>query len=220
MIRRNVLAFVLVLAAADAAADAVAVAALPGGAPASSEALSEEWRPVREVSGVPVEARPTKTGFDVHRGRVEVCTDMSSLEHFVIDPSRFTDWVAYTRSARLLDVRDGSAIYYVRSTTPWPLKDRDMIYRISRIDSNSSIGGLRLSLTGLPDYAPTEENAERIRAAAGEWQLVPSASAIDVSYELYLDPGRVPRFLANQRLAAAVGQTLANLAAHFPCAES
>ena len=57
----------------------------------------------------------------------------------------------------------------------------------------------------------------RIRSAAGEWQLLPGDKGIDVSYELYLDPGRVPRSLANQRLAAAVGQTLANLAARFPC---
>lgn len=110
-----------------------------------------------------------------------------------------------------------------------------MVYRISRApaadgapaaggepaaDGAPEAGGVRLSLTGLPDYTPVENSAARIRAASGEWRLVPSPSGIDVSYELYLDPGRVPRFLANQRLADAVGQTLANLAARFPCAES
>ena len=69
----------------------------------------------------------------------------------------------------------------------------------------------------MPDYTPPSDNAARIRSAAGEWRLLPGATGIDVSYELFVDPGRVPRFAANQRLATAVGQTLANLAARFPC---
>jgi len=122
--------------------------------------------------------------------------------------------VAYTRSARLLEHSGETAIYYVRSTTPWPLKDRDMVYRIERTPAPE---GMRLSLTGLPEYTPPDASATRIRSASGEWRLTPSPAGIDVSYELYVDPGGVPRFLANQRLAAAVGQTLANLAARFPC---
>lgn len=220
MMLRYALAVVLLLAATTAAADAGSVVALPvvpaGSAPLPAPAATD-WQPVRQVSGVPVEARPTETGFDVHRGRVQVCTDLASLEDYVGDPSRFADWVAYTRSARLLERSSETAVYYVRSTTPWPLKDRDMVYRISRAPA---VDGLRLSLTGLPDYTPVQESVTRIRSASGEWRLVPSASGIDVSYELYVDPGRVPRFLANQRLADAVGQTLANLAARFPCAES
>lgn len=188
---------------------------MAGGGPTQTPAFTE-WQPVRQVSGVPVEARHTETGFDVHRARVQVCTDLSSLENFVVDPSRFADWVAYTRSARLLERSGDSAVYYVRSTTPWPLKDRDMVYRISRAPAAD---GLRLSLTGLPDYTPVEDSATRIRSATGEWRLVPSDSGIAVSYELFVDPGKVPRFLANQRLADAVGQTLANLAARFPCAK-
>jgi len=188
---------------------------MPSSAPTPvAAAPADAWQPVREVSGVPVEARPTDSGFDVHRGRVQVCTDLTSLEDYVVDPSRFADWVAYTRSARLLEHSGETAIYYVRSTTPWPLKDRDMVYRIERTPAPD---GMRLSLTGLPDYSPPETSATRIRSASGEWRLTTSPTGIDVSYELYVDPGGVPRFLANQRLAAAVGQTLANLAARFPC---
>lgn len=183
---------------------------------AAAAARAGTWEPVREIAGVPVEAQETDSGFDVHRGRVQVCTDLASLENYVIDASHFVDWVAYTKSARLLEHTDEAAVYYVRSTTPWPLQDRDMIYRIARAPAPE---GLKLELTGLPDYAPPDKSATRIRAAAGEWRLLPSATGIDVSYELYLDPGRVPRYLANQRLAAAVGQTLANLAARFPCGQ-
>lgn len=183
----------------------------PGSSPVQT---MPSWQPARDVAGVAVEGRPTDSGFDAHRARIHVCTDMSSLAEFVVDPSRFSEWVAFTRSARLLDKTEGSAVYYVRSVTPWPLKDTDMVYRITRAPTPE---GLRLSLIGLPDYSPPERDTTRLRSADGEWRLLPGDQGIDVSYELYVDPGRVPRSLANQRLATAVGQTLANLAAQFPC---
>jgi hypothetical protein len=176
---------------------------------------SEDWKPVRKVEGVPVESRPTDSGFNVHRGVTSVCANLTALEGFVADTSRFPDWIPFTRSARLLDESDSGYVYYVRSTTPWPLKDRDMVYRIAREKSEDPV--VRLVVTGLPDYQPPEKNAERIRVAAGEWRLEPIPGGTRVSYELYVDPGSVPAYFANRRLATVVGQTLANLAAQFPC---
>lgn len=176
---------------------------------------SGDWKPLRSVNGVPVESRSTESGFNAHRGVTSICADLAALEGFVADTSRFRDWIPYTRSARLLDESDAGYIYYVRSKTPWPLKDRDMVYRIARQESEGPV--IRLVVTGLPDYQPPEENAERIRVAAGEWRLEPITGGTRVGYELYVDPGSVPAYFANRRLATVVGQTLANLAAQFPC---
>jgi len=179
---------------------------------------AEEWKLVRTIEGVAVEARPTESGFNVHRGETRVCTDLAALESFVADTSRFQDWIPYTRSARLLDRSPTDVVYYVRTTTPWPLKDRDMVYRISREESD--VDGIKLLITGLPDYWPISDKAERIRAATGQWQLTPADSGIRVRYELYVHPGAAPAFVANRRLATVVGQTLANLASQFPCTRS
>jgi len=176
---------------------------------------TEDWSPSRKVDGVPVEFRPTESGFHVHRAEVSVCADLATLESFVADTSRFPEWIPFTRSARLLDDSEGAYVYYVRSTTPWPAKDRDMIYRITR--EAASENSIRLVMTGLPDYQPPEETAERIRTAEGAWHLTLVEDHTRVSYELYVDPGSVPAFLANRRLATVVGRTLANLSAEFPC---
>lgn len=174
-----------------------------------------DWRPARWVDGVAVESHPTESGFDVHRGETAVCADLGTLEVFVEDTSRFPEWLPFTRSARLLKASEEGFVYYVRSTTPWPMKDRDMVYRITRRDAGPD--AVLLELTGLPDYAPPEEDVERILAAEGEWRLAPSGNRTRVSYELYLNPGGVPAYFANRRLAVVVGRTLANLAAQFPC---
>jgi hypothetical protein len=168
------------------------------------------------VDGIAVEFRPTESGFNMHRGEAFVCTDIASLERFVADAARFPDWIPYTLSARQLDRTEAGAVYYVLTSTPWPLKDRDMIYRISRLEGDYQ--GLHLLLTGLPEYEPPIEHVERIRAAEGEWRLVPEGVGVRVGYELFVDPGSAPRFLANRRLANVVGKTLANLSAQFPCA--
>lgn len=188
---------------------------------AAAHASAEGWVPVREVEGVAVEARPTDSGYHEHRGEAAVCAEMGALEDFVADTSRFADWIPYTRSARLLDASGSDFVYYVRSTTPWPLKDRDMVYQITR-HSETEDGvaeGVHLSVLGLPDYHPEEKNVTRIREAAGQWHLLQQDDGIDVSYQLYVHPGSVPAFAANRRLATVVGKTLANLAAQFPCAQ-
>ena len=187
------------------------------GLTASACALAEGWVPVRDVEGVAVEARQTDSGYHEHRGEAAVCAEMGALEDFVADTSRFADWIPYTRSARLLDSSGSAFVYYVRSTTPWPLKDRDMVYQITRHPEIDE--GVHLSVLGLPDYHPEERNVTRIREAAGQWHLLQEEDEINVSYQLYVNPGSVPAFAANRRLAAVVGKTLANLAAQFPCTQ-
>ena len=182
---------------------------------AAGQAAAGGWMPGRQVEGVAMEYRTTTSGFHEHRGETLLCADLHALEAFVADTSRFPEWVPYTRSARLLDSSDQAFVYYVRSTTPWPMQDRDMVYEITRYDEAD--GSVRLDVVGLPDFYPEEQNVTRIREAAGEWRLLEEAEVISVRYQLYVDPGRVPAFAANRRLASVVGKTLANLAAHFPC---
>ena len=187
-----------------------AIAAAPG--------WTSGWSEVREIDGVMVEARPTASGFNEHRGAVRVCTELPVLEAFVADPERFHEWLPYTRHAELLERTDEHLIYYVRSRSPWPLKDRDMVYRISRQAGSGQ--GVILELVGLPDYAPARSGAAPIKAAAGRWQLTESGAGLSVRYQLFVDPGAVPAFAANGRTASSVGKTLANLAALFPCAQT
>ncbi|MEM8768388.1 MAG: hypothetical protein AAGE43_13135 [Pseudomonadota bacterium] len=184
-----------------------------------SDAQADEgWAAARQVAGVPVESRPTDSGFHEHRGAIAVCTDLDGLESFVADTSQFADWIPFTRSVELLSSSENDFVYYVRSTTPWPLNDRDMVYRVTRGPTTNE--GLKLSMVGLPDYQHPAQNATRLVAAEGQWRLWPAADVINVEYQLYVHPGGVPAFAANRRLATVVGRTLANLAARFPCTTS
>ena len=205
---------VLLLAGSGLLASPLVRAAQPAGA-GQVKAAGQEWQKGRKVDGVQVYHRPTTTAIREHRAETLVCTELTALEAFVSDAGHFTEWVPFTRSARLLERMPDQIVYYVRSITPWPLADRDMIYRVRRLPDGGGV--VRLELTGLPDFRPEVEGATRIRSARGAWLLVPEARGVRVSYQLLVDPGAVPAFVANRRLASVVGQTLANLAARFPC---
>ena len=186
---------------------------MPGGFSAATGL--DAWSAAGTIDGIEVLARPSGSGFDAHRAEVLVCADMMTLEAFVEDTSRFKEWVPYTREVTLLASDARSVTYYVRTSTPWPMRDRDMVYRLSRIVHPGV--GLRIAVSGLPEHINEIPGVVRMRSASGEWWLRPAGEGLRVSYELHVDPGPVPRFLANQRLAAAVGRTLANLEKQFPC---
>lgn len=173
------------------------------------------WTDAGEVSGIPIEWRPSHVGQRAYRGAASVCTSLESLRDFVTDPSRFDQWIPFTEEARAVPGRDDQHRYYLRTSAPWPFKSRDMVYALSTRASDDA--ALRLVVAGLPDAVPERDDAVRMRAAEGGWVLAPDDGAIAVSFELAVDPGRVPAFFVNRRLAAMVGGTLANLTERFPC---
>jgi len=178
-------------------------------------AADDEWRPVGTYDGVVVEAAKGAAGFDAHRASVVVCTTLDEISAFIADADNFHKWVAFTQEARLLDSDGERTLYYHRSSAPWPVRDRDMIYELQpRFDE---AGNLHIRMRGLPDYLPEQPGVVRMRMVEGEWLFAPDRGEVRVQLTVDADPGPIARFLANRRLAATVGYTLANLAKQFPC---
>jgi len=186
---------------------------------AISASAADDWEPVRVVRGVQVDARPMPgSPFAEHRGTVAVCAQLDTLEGYVADTSQFQEWVPDTEEVRVLEHSENSQTYYLRTHTPWPLRSRDMIYRLTREPAADS-DEVRIDVTGLPDYLPEQPGAVRMRSASGEW-ILRKATNVVVSFRLHVDPGWVPAVFANRRLAGSVGETLANLAERFSCSGS
>ncbi len=174
------------------------------------------WDDDRSVAGVALESRPTASGFDEVRGRVTVCTDVAALQQFVGDPQRFDEWIPFTEEARALAKEGDGERYYLRTATPWPMRSRDLIYRVDPRPAAAD-GTLRIDLVGEPDALPPQPGSVRMDGASGAWTLQPGAAGVDVALQMTVDPGRVPALFANRRLAATVGQMLANLRDRFRC---
>lgn len=181
---------------------------------ASAEA---DWLVARTLEAVKVEARATPSGFKIHRGEVLLCTEIANLKAYIADTSRFHEWIPDVHQARLLDVSDNSVIYHMTTKTPWPLKPRDMYYQLTDMGLANESFEVGIAVEGLPRYQPETDDAVRMREVKGEWHIVAEGNGLRVRHQLYVDPGNVPKFFANRRLAASLAMTLINLSRQFQC---
>jgi hypothetical protein len=194
-----------------------AVALLAAGLAAGLAAATEDnWSPAGKTRGVTLDSRPTPAGYRAYRGSVRVCTDLRGLQRFVADASRLHEWIPYTEEARALPGQRRWERYYLRTSAPWPFKSRDMVYRLVP-EPAGEVGTIHIRLEGLPDALPEREDAVRMTSADGRWTLTPRDGHIRVALSLAVNPGPVPTFFANRRMAATVAGTLTNLAEQFPC---
>ena len=184
---------------------------------ASAFAGEADWEPVRKVHGVEVEGLMMPSGFRSHRARVAVCTDLSDLRAFISDTSRFSEWIPDLAEVRLLEQTDDAVIYYMRSKAPWPVKDRDMVYRLSGLPGLEDDATVALAIEGLPERVPEAEGAYRMHEVAGQWRIWERGDRLEVLQQIYLNPGDVPRMFANRSMSASLARTLSNLVARFPC---
>jgi hypothetical protein len=189
------------------------------------------WQHAGSVRGVAVEAQPTAAGFDAHRAVTTVCTGFEPLLDYLSDASQIRNWLPYTESARQLDAGADAdphvRLFYVRTEAPWPLRPRDMIYRVYLTDAAGDIATaadldasgkpLQMALEGVPEFLPPQPDAVRMRSAEGAWTFRREGERIRVELRLRMDPGSVPRRMANRRIRSAVGGALANLHQRFPC---
>lgn len=185
----------------------------------SVQAQGVDWRPVYSVDAVTVEAARTDSGFDRHRGRVALCGDLEDVVSFAADVDGYPNWVAHTRQARLIDRGSERRVFYLQNSAPWPMRPRDMIYELvpEVIDAHK----VRVQMIGMPDALPPEEGVVRMELADGEWLFTADdAGELEVQLSLYVLPGRAPKLFANRRFAHMIGDTLAALAARFPCSTS
>ena len=171
------------------------------------------------VDDIAVEARVEASGFNRHRATTAVCADIMALERFVEDIDQFPEWVHDTLAVEVLEQEEGRVSYYVKTAAPWPFKPRDMIYEL-RLEPDVAPEEIVIHVTGMPDALPPRDGAVRMAAADGEWRLRDLGRAVEVSFSLYVDAGKVPRYFANRRASRGLGKTLSNLRRAFPCTDT
>jgi hypothetical protein len=117
------------------------------------------------------------------------------------DFGSYGKWVHQLAEMEVLHKSD-ELDYVVRQVlnTPWPIPKREMIVRTALHASEE--GALALTMTGMPDYAPSRPDFHRVREARGVWILMPvEGGKVHVTFVMHLDPGNdIPPALSNAAL--------------------
>jgi hypothetical protein len=181
----------------------------PGGAP---------WKPFAASGDVSVYTRPfASSDYPEVRASGTVCATLPELVAFVEDVARFDAWIPDTDEARLL-ARPSSRdrIYYIRTSMPWPVKHRDMIYRLTESTASRSAGAVSVTIAGEPDYLPAYPNVVRMTAVTGRWTFVEADGATRIDLVMHIEPGgNVPQWLANRRIIGTPTKMIENLQHQF-----
>ena len=175
----------------------------------------EGWQERVNAEGLRVETRAVSgSEFKAFRASVVVPATRAAVRARLQAVDRYPDWFPDTPEAKVLEVfEEGGWASYVRTSLPWPLKDRDAVYvsRLTELEDRD-----RIDVDTDPELVPERGNAVRIREAKGYWELRDVEGGTLVYWEFHLEPGgKVPSGLANARVVATPRGALEGLRAFF-----
>ncbi len=177
-------------------------------------AAEEDWKLRFDEGGVRVETRAVAgSKYKTFRARTVVAADPEAVLARLRDIDSYPDWFPDTLEARRVEDGDDTWANYVVTDTPWPVKNRDAIYRnvLQREDSH-----LRINISADPGALPETDDAVRVPQAGGFWDLQAVDGGTMVHWEFHLEPGgSIPSGLANARVVETPKRALQALQAFF-----
>ncbi|MCO4807291.1 MAG: hypothetical protein KC456_11950 [Flavobacteriales bacterium] len=131
------------------------------------------------------------------------------LKHMDEHPEAFPD----TKEIRILErPNDSTQIQYALTDAPWPVSDRDGIYKLV-FQYNKKTGQLVTKAKALPTYLPEIEDVVRIALSDTYWIATPiDEKSIKLEYIVHADPGgNIPEWLANTAAVDVPFDTFINI---------
>lgn len=159
---------------------------------------------IRRVEGSPVLE---------YKGEMTVNQDLEKVLAFYEDYSQMPNWFDQCLESRLLDKKsENEKILYFAIDLPWPVNDRDAVYRRIR-SKNSETGAVEFALSEFPEYKfPLYPGRVRMPEIHGIWRFTPlEGGKTRVYYQQHGNPGGfIPPVLMNQLVVSIPYKTLKN----------
>lgn len=136
------------------------------------------------------------SGLPEFKGVTKIAAPMSSLVAVLRDVEEYPNLFPGTKAAKLLENGKDKQICYMHYGCPFPVSDRDGIYR-SSFFQDVKAGISSFSFVALPDYLPTNSDKVRINNSKGLWTLtLQSDGSVEVVFQQYADlGGNIPNWL-------------------------
>jgi len=179
----------------------------------ASTANASEWELQKQADGIDVHTRSVDDStIREFKGEGIVAVEIDAIIELLRDSSRFEDWFPDTSESRQLE-RDGDVSYmYSVMSMPWPVSDRDNIFR-SVWTHDESTGQVELSIFAAPEHHPAQRGRHRVTRAKGSWLLTPNGpDKTHVKFTMHLEPGGgIPDWLVNARIVSTPIGALVNM---------
>ncbi len=182
---------------------------------AADERGPSDWRFATRENDVEVATRPVAgSGIREFRGETEIAVSPDRILTLLRDADRFHTWFPNCPESKSLGRQGDVAYQYSVMATPWPIADRDNVFRsVTRRDHES--GRIEIEVRATPDRHPVQPGRVRVEYAKGSWVLLPlDERRTRVTFRMHLEPGGgIPDWMINARIRSTPIEALSNLRA-------
>jgi len=108
--------------------------------------------------------------------------------------------------SHLIYIDNMEYFFYVRNEFPWPIKDRDVVSKLTI--ENISSDKVKLHIEAAYDALPIVKGTLRIQDLSGYWLLEEKDDTVTITQQLYINPeGSLPPFIVNSLLVTGPFKT-------------
>ncbi len=162
-------------------------------------AAENPWQLRKDEDGIRVSTRKVDGSPILEfKSEMTVDTPQDKVVHFYEQVNRYPEWFYQCSAARVLEEKPGGEqIIYYAMHMPWPVSNRDSVYKRTR--STGPGGDVIVKLSAEPDAYPKQPGKVRVPYLKTEWHFKPlPAGRTEIAFQQHCDSGgHLPAALVN-----------------------
>ncbi|MCB0375234.1 MAG: lipid-binding protein [Sinomicrobium sp.] len=174
---------------------------------------AQEWELKKDKNGIQIYTRqPEDARIKEYKAVVLVKTSVAEALKVITDGDNLWKWNYKTSDSKIVKtISETEFVFWIKNDLPWPIKNRDLLSRVTVLPQKDGA----ITVTIAPETTHTffpEKNITRIRHFNGHWLLIPRGDHVEITQQLYGDPGgTLPAWLVNALITNAPYRTFLNL---------
>jgi hypothetical protein len=157
------------------------------------------WKLVKDKNGIRIFiASVNNSKFKSIRVQTVLDGTIPKLISIISNINKHPEWVYRAKKAYILkQVSPNEFLYYIESTLPWPLSNRDAVTHLT-IMHDTAHGILRINAFSEPTFIEKKNGLVRIPFSKGTWYVTEASNKLNIDYTFEVDPGgNLPAWMVN-----------------------
>lgn len=171
----------------------------------------QAWQFQKETEGIKVYYRESPDSrIKELKATLIVESSLGAAVRVISDAARFPEWVYKCKVGKVIEGdTEQSFCYYNLSDFPWPLSDREFVFRCTTFQNPETLEVFSMA-TAVPGLLPENPKYVRVQTAESNFRLRPlEGRQVEVEYFLKADPGGlIPAWMVNWALSIGPVQSL------------
>jgi len=179
----------------------------------SSSFAQTNWELRKDEDGIKVFTRKVN-GSSIREFRAEAVME-GKLSNFVAvmqDVENYDELFTNQEESKILDISDTVHIHYVITDTPWPITDRDGVYKYT-YQQDYFDKSVKIKIEAIEGYVEKNSKFVRMKNASGYWLFVPvDDNKVMVIFQMHAETeGNIPGWIINMFIVDSPHKQFQNL---------